>query len=175
MPEPKPQRSLPAVGEVVPDVTVQLDTAASLPLSALRARHNLVLVFLCGGRRCGLQLVDALFSHPELAQEESIVLPVLHGDPAAARALNLERWQGQLNVAADSDGSLHRLFGALAEEGYSDPALYITDRWGQIYAAIRELDGDALPTADEIVASLRHINHACEECDPGIDWPKDAA
>jgi hypothetical protein len=54
-------------------------------------------------------------------------------------------------VLADADGSVH--------ERYGSNGLYLTDRYGEIYSIHR----DRLPSTEELLASLRHINAECPE------------
>lgn len=176
MAEPKPRREYLSAGELIPDTTFHTWVGASIPCSALRGRSNIVLLFLCGGRRRAVELAAELIQNEgELHGEDAMFFAVLHGDRDAAATLNAQLEFPGAYLCYDDEGEMHRRFGALSEEGYSDSALYITDRWGEVYCAIRELEGDTLPSAQEILASLRHLNIMCEECDPGMERHGDAA
>jgi hypothetical protein len=61
---------------------------------------------------------------------------------------------------------VHRSLGALDRSGVPRLALYVTDPYGEVFAAWRTLAGDASPTAQEILDWLEFINRQCPECFP---------
>jgi peroxiredoxin len=66
-------------------------------------------------------------------------------------------------VLADEDGRVHATLGAMAEDGSTVPALYVADRFGEIYSAFRGEGGVPLPSGEEVLTWLRFIEHQCPE------------
>lgn len=149
----------PAQREMAPDFTLQSSTGRAYQLSSFRGRRNLLLLFLADGKHNTEALVTALAAHrEELEQEEETqVLLVFRGNMVSCEALR-RRDHIPFTVLADEDGRVHDRYGAA-----NSPALYLTDRYGEIYDARRISEGAALPDADDILASVRHINAACPE------------
>ena len=65
---------------------------------------------------------------------------------------------------------MHREFGAADEAGRPAPAVYITDRYGEVFGSYRSAGGQALPKLEEILDWLAFINSQCPECEPP-EWP----
>jgi peroxiredoxin len=141
----------PQERQIAPDFILQSSTGTECQISRLRGRRNLVLLFAGRAEGPTTALARALASRgQELREEEALVLEVVLGDMATAHTLHSVD-QVPFPVLADSDGAVHQTYGG--------PAVYVMDRYGEIYGAYR----DPLPTADDILASLRHINAACPE------------
>lgn len=103
-----------------------------------RGRRNLVLIF-AGQDREELALLDQLRrSSDELQEEEAVAL-----------------------VAA-ADDELRRQYAAIDSAGHPMAALYVTDRYGEIFFAAHP-DGLALPGVAEVLDWLRFINAQCPE------------
>jgi len=155
--------TVPTARELLPEVTVTGQGGRQVRPSSLRPRRNLILVLLCGGSDKARALLSELAdASADIEQEEGRVVAVLHGSPEQAEML-LADLKLPFLLFADPDGSVHRRFGALGDDGFSGPAVYITDRFGEIYSTHHVRNGDALPSAVEILASIRHINSACDE------------
>ncbi|HSB75204.1 MAG TPA: hypothetical protein VLC12_06095, partial [Terriglobales bacterium] len=60
--------------------------------------------------------------------------------------------------------------GALDARGAPRLAVYITDRFGQVFAAFRTGLGEPAPGVDDILGWLEFINRQCPECFPP-EWP----
>jgi peroxiredoxin len=97
------------------------------------------------------------------------VLAVIQGTPQ--EAIHVKRRETlPFPVLADVDGRGHRAFGAVTPSGEPAAAVYIADRWGEIYLARRTSADQALPTPQEILEWLHFIAIQCPEC--GVaDWP----
>jgi hypothetical protein len=70
----------------------------------------------------------------------------------------------------DEDGRIHRPAGAADKEDHPATAIYITDRFGEVFAVYRAAEGQAIPSVREIVEWLSFINSHCPECGPP-EWP----
>jgi peroxiredoxin len=72
-------------------------------------------------------------------------------------------------VLADEDGRIHSEVGAVNPRG-SAAAVYVTDRFGEVFGLYRTRDGQALPKVAEILSWLEFVNSQCPECEPP-EWP----
>jgi peroxiredoxin len=134
---------------MVPDFVLESSEGKLVRLSDYRGRRDLLLVF--PGQDSGSsELLQALSAKKdELESEETVVLVLVPRDVAHAREVKAEQ-QIPFPVLADADGAVHERYGAL---------LVLTDRYGEIYSIHR----DKWPDADDLMASVRHINAECPE------------
>jgi hypothetical protein len=73
-------------------------------------------------------------------------------------------------VLIDSDAYIHHSVGAVDAAGCATPAVFVTDRFREIYATYVSSEGSALPSAEKVIDWLRFINIQCPEC--GVsEWP----
>jgi peroxiredoxin len=153
-------QTFPETRQMVPDFVLPSTDGREIEISNFRGRRNLVLVFIGGDGGVNQLLAGLAQRREELDEEESVVFVVFRGEPAAS-------WRqhdgAPFTVLADQDGAVHRRFGALDDQGGSASAVYLTDRYGEIYSTCRTLAGETLPSAADVLASLRHINAACPE------------
>lgn len=126
-------------GMLLRDVPAQTFDGHSVSVSDFRGRRNLVLI-LPGmqGEEASL-LSELRQSAAELQEEEAVVL------------------------IADPSDDAHRHYGAASPEGSRIAAVYIADRYGEIYFAAHSGPGDSLPAAAEMLEWLRFINAQCPE------------
>jgi peroxiredoxin len=138
----------PQVDQIIPDFRLTAADGREFRMSMFRGHRDLVLIFTAGKSP---RLVAELASRAEELEEENARVFVI----APALSAWLQDAADSFPVLIDSDLAVSRRFGADRE-----PAVYITDQYGEIYAAH---EGAALPSAGEVLASLRHINAACPE------------
>jgi peroxiredoxin len=134
--------------------------------------HSSLVVVLAGARGSEpeLALLKALAArHAEVLEEEAQVIAVLYCAREQAQAVK-SRAQLPFLVLADSEGAVHRSLGALGQGGEPRLAVYITDRYAEVFAAFRTAQGDAAPSAQDILGWLQFINKQCPECFPP-EWP----
>ena len=109
-------------------------------LSDLRGRRNLVLIF-AGTDGAEWRLIAELRQAAgELREEEATAV-----------------------IVADAGAESRAWYGALAPDGVPGAALYISDRYGEIYFAAHPERGQPLPSAAEVLDWLRFINSQCPE------------
>jgi peroxiredoxin len=141
----------------------------AIHLADYRGRCDLVLLLAGKAEPQSALLADLGHHDSQLREEGAQVLPVIQGSrrevAGAAEKLVLP-----FPLFVDEDGSVHRQLGAADSEGRPAPALYITDRYGEVFAAYRSAAGQRLPRAGEILNWLSFINSQCPECDPP-EWP----
>jgi hypothetical protein len=150
-------------GELLPYLTLATPSGAPAALGQDSGRRNLVVVLLGAGspgeivaRLLG-QLVQA---RATLDEEETEVLVVR---PDGAGALT-DAEAGPFTVLVDDDALFHRRVGAVDESGRASPALFITDRYREIYHAARPGDAQWPTSAEDVVRWLVFMNIQCPEC-----------
>jgi len=73
-------------------------------------------------------------------------------------------------VLADEDGRIHGEVGALDEQGRATAAVYITDKFGEVFGVYRTLESQVLPPVADLLNWLEFVNSQCPECEPP-EWP----
>jgi peroxiredoxin len=138
-------------------------------LSDYRGRANLVLIVSDQRSETLKLLSDIAARYSEIKREEAEVLVIVRlSRPQAAEVKN--RLKLPCPVLADDDGRVHRQLGALDSQGDDSAAVYVTDRFGEVFGAYRKSGGQPLPGIADILNWLEFINAQCPECEPP-EWP----
>lgn len=149
----------PEKGTVLRDVELPLADGTKQLLSQLRGRKNLVMIFTAGVDLRAEMVNQLVACRAELEENEAKVLFLHEGEQG-----NFAR--GIFQLVLDPEGTLHRQLGAVDEKEHPAPTVYVTDRFGEVFAAVRQSENKPLPSAKEIVSWLEFINQQCEECNP---------
>ena len=161
----------PAKGQLIRDFTLTSTLGQPISLSDYRGRSNLVLVFAAGGDGSpDLKiLAEIAADYARLLDEQTQVLAIMQCTQAKAARI---KEQGNLPfpLLVDEDGRIHRPAGAADNYGHPATAIYITDRFGEVFAVYRAAEGQTMPDSQEIVTWLAFINSQCPECSPP-EWP----
>ena len=137
--------------------------------SDFRAHANLVLVF-AGAAATQMNLLEEIAHRKdELKTEEAQVIAIVLTTAAVAAEL-ADTLKLRIPLLVDEDGSVHREFGAATDDGAPAPAIYITDRYGEVFGSFRTAIGQRLPTFHEILSWLSFVNSQCPECE-SPEWP----
>ncbi len=164
-----PQAS-PAKGQLIRDFTLTSTLGQEISLSDYRGRSNLVLVF-AGGRVDNPDLkvlAEIAADHKRFQDEQTQVLAIMQCTRKAVRISQAANLPFPLLV--DEDGQMHRSAGAADKSGHPVIAIYITDRFGEVFAVYRGAQGETMPSAQEIIKWLTFINIQCPECGHP-EWP----
>jgi peroxiredoxin len=168
-----PEGKAPRPGYRLRDFTLPSSEPREISISDYRGRANLVLVF--GGSfeqpaRAWLQQLSDRVS--AVREEDAQFLAVLDVSPTIAK-----RHKDTLGICfpilADMGGSVHREYGAIDAANCPAPALYIADKFGEIFLA-RWPDQNFVSDFDEILRTLQFINSQCPECE-APEWPLEEA
>lgn len=115
-------------------------------------------------------LLSAVGSRYEEIQNEGAqvlaIMPVSHEQTKSTR----ERLNLPFPVLSDENRHIHRELGAVDSEHCDEAAVYVTDRFGEVFAAYRTSDCQTLPTVADILKWLEFINAQCPECEVP-EWP----
>ncbi len=137
--------------------------------SGFRGRSNLVLLFAGRAESKFPLLSEISMRYSELAEEDAKAVAIVQDTREAASQL-AQALHLPFSVLVDHDGRVHREFGAADSEGRPAPALYVTDRYGEVFGAFRTAAGQPLPAFDEVLNWLEFVNSQCPECEPP-EWP----
>ena len=161
----------PEKGQLIRDFTLTSTLGQEISLSDYRGRSNMLLVF-AGGRVDNPDLkvlAEIAADHNRFQDEQTQVLAIMQCTrERAARIGQVANLPFPLLV--DEDGQMHRSAGAADKSGHPAIAIYITDRFGEVFAVYRAAEGQTIPSAQEIIKWLTFINIQCPECGHP-EWP----
>jgi peroxiredoxin len=161
----------PSKGYLLRDFVLTSARGRSIQLSDYRGRLNVVLIFAGdgSGSTSTSLLSDVASQYAHIRNEDAEVLAVVWRTSEQARN-KAELIQLPYPLLIDEAGHLHHEFGAIDAQGKASVAVYITDRFGEVFGSYRKPDGQNLPTTKEILDWLEFINSQCPECEPP-EWP----
>jgi peroxiredoxin len=165
------QPQYPRRGQVLRDFALPSAAGKKVQLGDYRGRANLVLVLAAAqGSEPDLQLLEHLaLRQADILEQEAQVIAVLYCTREQALLIK-SRAQFPFLLLADPEGVVHCSLGALNNSGRPCLAVYVTDRYGEVFAAWRAIEGDTPPTAQDVVEWLEFVNQQCPECFPP-EWP----
>ena len=168
-----PAQSYPTRGHLLPDFTLPSTDSKQISPYDYRGHSNLIAIFAGDLSQAADQtILSELAGHYlEIREQNAQVLLILACSREQARSIH-RREKFPFAVAADEDIRAHRLAGALDVQDMPATALYVTDRFLEVFAAWRTVLGDGLPNASEVVSWLEYIESQCPECTQA-EWPVD--
>jgi peroxiredoxin len=159
----------PAEGHIIRDFCMCSSEGQEVLLSEYRGHCNVVLVFT-GESDSAAELLSELRRHQrDLAENETRALALVAGSQQRASELK-HALHLNFEVLVDVDGSVHRSMGVEDQLGHLLPAVFVTDRFGEVFAAYKAGQGKSLPGVKEILGWIEFINRQCPECGP-LEWP----
>ncbi len=167
------KESLPTRGHLMPGFTLPSSDGKQVSLYDYRGRSNLALLFVGLGQDSGEnQLLSALAKrYREITDTDSEVVVVVAESIRQAEEFRC-KMQFPFPVLADADMRIHKSVGASGAQAVLAAALYITDRFLEVFAAWRTVTGDRLPDISEVLSWLTYLDSQCPECTQ-IEWPTD--
>ena len=161
----------PGKGQLIRDFTLISSLGQPISLSDYRGRSNLVLIF-AGGKDGGSDikiLAEIATDYAGFLDEQTQVLAIVQCTREKAARIKAKT-NLPFPLLVDEDGRIHRDTGAADKYGQPVTAIYITDRFGEVFAVYRAAEGQTMPEVREIVTWLSFINSQCPECGPP-EWP----
>jgi peroxiredoxin len=142
----------------------------SVLLSDCRQHSNMVRVFTSKSPLSAELLSEPKVHRPDLAEKETRIPVIVPGSlPRAAelkRALHLD-----LRIVVDVDGRVHRSMAADDQSGHILPAVFVTDRFGEVFAAYKSVQNNKLLDIEEILSWIDFISRpSMSRCGP-LEWP----
>lgn len=152
-------------GRLFPDATLPTRDGERLSLERYRSRNPLVVLMLGAGdipERGAALLATLAAARDEIAAEGGEVLAVIPGEPERTE----REWRWPFPLLIDREGALHRRLGAIDEAGQSVMALFVTDRFREIYADLRPDEPGWPASARDVLEWLTFVEIQCPECNP---------
>jgi peroxiredoxin len=164
-----PSEGHPEVGNVLPDFELPSSRGQPVLASAYRGRSNLVLMLAADSSPFSDLVSELESKQQELSENNARVLVIAAGTRQRACELKQEL---RLNddVLVDLDGRVHRTLGAIDAAGQPLPMVFVTDRFGEIFAIFKVDEHKSIPSAEDVLGWLEFINCQCPECG-AREWP----
>lgn len=154
----------PRPGELLRDFTLPAANGTPVRLSEIRGQSSLVLIF-AGALPLVGALQPLLAASHEYEIEDAKLVVIVAAQPSEAQSFQSGQ-PAAITVLADTNAAVHRQAGA----DRNSSAVYVTDRFGEIFEEWRTAAGAALPAVEEVTRTLRQISLLCPEC--GFpEWP----
>jgi peroxiredoxin len=159
----------PAKGHIIRDLSLCSSEGHPVLLSGYRGHSNMVIVFTGESDSAAELLSELRRRQRDLATKETRILAIVAGSQQRAselkHALHLD-----FELLVDVDGSVHHSMGAEDLSELLLPAVFVTDPFGEVFAAYKAGQGKSLPGVEEILGWIDFINRQCPECGP-LEWP----
>lgn len=164
-----PKNESPSKGYRLREFELTSALGRTTHLSDCRGRTNLVLILSDEQPETAKLISDAADQYAEIKDQEAEVLAIMRMSREQA-AETKQRLNLPYPMLADENGHIHRELGAVDSQGHECAAVYVTDRFGEVFGAYRTAGGDALPGVVDILNWLEFVNAQCPECEPP-EWP----
>ena len=165
--------SIPTRRHLMPDFTLSSSDGKQVSLYDYRGRANVLLLF--AGRvqdSAEHPLLSALLMrYREITDTDSEAVVVVAESVGRAEEFH-RKMHFPFPVLSDPDMRVHKLVGAVGAQAVPASALYITDRFLEVFAAWRTGIGDRLPDISDVLSWLTYLDSQCPECTQ-IEWPTD--
>jgi len=166
-------KSFPTRGHLMPDFTLSSSDGKQVSLYDYRGRSNLAFFF--AGRAkdsTDSPLLTALATrYAEIAEADSELVVVLAESVTQADEFR-RKMHFSFPVLSDPDMRVHNMVGACRTQAVPAAALYITDRFLEVFAVWRTGIGERLPDVSDVLSWLNYLDSECPECTQ-IEWPTD--
>ena len=160
---------VPAPGQCLRPFTLRSTHGHLVGLSNYRDRSAVVPILSDGTPEADTLMRDSARQYDEIRKKGAEVLAIVCG--SREEALSIEkRLTVPFPVLLDEGEKLHRELGAMDEHEHCASAVYVIDRFGEVFASYRAVKGDALPDVGKILSRIEFISFQCPECEPP-EWP----
>jgi hypothetical protein len=147
--------------QLIPPMTARTANGAIVRAWDYKQKRNLVIAFLRADcARCDTWLAQLAARMADLAESEAVGLVVYAESPPRVSGI----LSAPMIVAADFTGHSQRAFlgrDAFGPTGLDRVGVFVTDRYGELYAQWVAHDADELPPPAEILSTLWQIQVAC--------------
>jgi len=160
-----PPQEAPAKGALIRDFQLSSAEGKQILLSGHRGQCNMVLI-LAEESKGAADFVSTVQRHQtELAENETGVSVVFAGSQQHASDLK-DSIHLDFEVVADKNVRVHRLLGATDPAGHLCQGVFITDRFGEVFAAYRVAHDKVLPGFERscprltsLTGNVRNVRH----------------
>ena len=168
-----PAHSTPSRGHLMPDFTLPSTEGKQISLYDYRGHSSLVLLYAGDAHHPEEQrlLVSLVEHYAEIREEDSEVIIVV--TCSRERAEEMKRQiRSPFSVLLDQQAQVHKMVGALSSQSVPAPAVYVTDRFMEVFAAWRTGIGDTFPSISDVLSWLAYLDSVCPECTQ-VEWPSE--
>ncbi len=160
------------VRQLIPAVTLRTPDGGTVHAWDFKQRKNLVIAFLDSDcDPCSSLAAELAKRAGDLRAREAVAL-LPFPDEASVRAIGKASQQNasqDVVAGVDVSGSKNAFLGdGSARERGVQHGVFVTDRYGELSAVwtsqSKPQSTHGLPSVDEIILALDHIQIACEEC-----------
>ncbi len=149
--------------QVIPPLTVRTPNGDTIRAWDYKQKNSLLIAFLHGECPVCARFASRLVSKKvELAEAEAVALLV---------ALDKPSWgidsQREIIPGVDTAGRAAEEYlglNAMGSRGLSRVGVFVSDRYGELFAQWEAWDADNLPPLPEIFKWLTYTQIVCEEC-----------
>lgn len=160
---------VPAPGQCLRPFTLRSTHGQLLRLSDYRDRSAIVLILSDGTPEAETLMRGCACHYDDFRKKDAEVLAVVCG--SLEEVITAEnRLTVPFPVVLDEDEKLHRELGAMDEHEHCAAAVYVIDRFGEVFASYGAVNGSPLPDVGEILRRIEFISFQCPECEPP-EWP----
>jgi len=162
------------VRQMIPAVTARAADGRAVRAWDFKQKRNLLIAFLHAGcTACEGFLKELTKRSAELVEREAVALLIFSETPAPRF---VEHLPAPIIVATDMTGRSQKAFlgrDAFGPVGQRMTGVFVTDRYGELYAKWSGAGDAGLAGLGEILDWLTQIHVACEEC--GVShWSTDS-
>ena len=153
------------VRQMIPALTARAADGREVRAWDYKQKKNLVIVFPHAGCAACEEFLRALAANAAALREREAVALVIFSDTPAARVV--ENLPAQIVVATDMSGRSQQAFlgrDAFGPAGQRATGVFVTDRYGELYAQWIGAGDAGLAGTGEILEWLSQVQLACEEC-----------
>ena len=159
-------------GDLLVNLELPGPDSGTVRLRDYRRRRNVVLYFMeradCAD--CRKALASLASSYGDIVSEDAEMVVVVAA--SVSEAADVKRQLGLLcPVLSDESGEAFRRYGATDQEGRPRAALFVADRFGEVYEAAVSGEGHELPGLEEVKTWLTFVQIQCPECGAPA-WPR---
>jgi peroxiredoxin len=163
--ERSPFLSGPGTGRLIRHFALPSTSGSTVGVSDHKQRHNMLIVLHHGPNcpACCSLLSELSEAVDEFSQAEAVVLAI-SSDAVEDLGSFAAQFRLRFPLLSDPTGQVAR------NENLSIPAVVVTDRFGEIWAAWSSDETHALPSAEDIRSWLEFVELQCRECE-APEWP----
>lgn len=165
-----PEGTYPTKGTRFRDFTLWSDADKRVSLSDFRGRKNVILLFAGLPTEHLVDVMEGFTAYHEQLEDLNACVAIVLALPLTELGHIKRPAIRDVYLFSDPDRAVHKAAGALNEHEMPAPALYVLDRYAEIFAAFRTRDGQRIPEVREMIRWLEFIEAQCPECE-APEWP----
>ncbi len=160
---------LPSKGHLLRDFELVSSNGETVHLSDYRGRANLVLI-VSDATPAAQELLRQANNHYQQIQTYDAEVLAITSLPRERASDAAQRLKLLYPMLSDPERHVYRLLGAMNAQGEDSAAVYVTDRFGEVFGVYRTRDQQPLPSLEDVFKWLEFVEAQCPECE-APEWP----